>query len=65
MTDWFTSMISMQRDLLKAQKAQMDAAQKMLDAGRQVSAWQEAGQKAAEANLAAWKQWSALWGFKG
>ena len=25
---------------------------------------QEAGQKAAEANLAAWKQWSQFWGWK-
>ena len=64
MSDWFTSMTAMQRELLLAQKAQLDAAQKMLDAGKQMTALQEAGQKAAEANLAAWKQWSKFWGWK-
>jgi hypothetical protein len=62
--DWLTLSMEMQRDLLKAQKAQMDAAQKMLDAGRDVMKFQQAGQKAAEANLAAWKQWTSLWGWK-
>jgi hypothetical protein len=64
MKDWLTLGIEMQRDLLKAQKAQMDAAQKMLDAGRDAMKLQQAGQKAAEANLAAWKQWSSMWGWK-
>ncbi|MCP4637279.1 MAG: hypothetical protein GY848_12490, partial [Methyloversatilis sp.] len=50
--------------LLKAQQAQMDAARKMLDAGRDVMKLQQAGQKAAEANLAIWKQWSGMWGWK-
>lgn len=64
MTDLFTLGLQMQRDLIKAQKAQMDAAQKMLDAGRDVMKFQQAGQKAAEANLDAWKQWAGLWGWK-
>jgi len=63
-TDLFTLGLQMQRDLLKAQQAQMDATQKMLDAGRDLMKFQQAGQKAAEANLAAWKQWSSLWGWK-
>ena len=63
MTDWLTAALDAQRDLLRAQKAQMDAAQKLIDGGRQVVKMQEAGQKAAEANLAAWKQWSKLWGW--
>lgn len=64
MSDWFSTAVEMQREILRAQKAQIDAAQKMLDAGKQMSAMQEAGQKAAEANLAAWKQWTKLWGWK-
>lgn len=64
MKDWLTLGVEMQRDLLKAQKAQMDAVQKMLDAGRDVMKFQQAGQKAVEANLDAWKQWSSMWGWK-
>lgn len=64
MSDFFSTAIEMQREILRAQKAQMDAAQKMLDAGKHMTALQEAGQKAAEANLAAWKQWSSFWGWK-
>lgn len=64
MSDWFSTALEMQREILRAQKAQMDAAQKMLGTARQMSALQEAGQKTAEANLAAWKQWSKLWGWK-
>jgi hypothetical protein len=64
MSDWFSTAVEMQREILRAQKAQMDAAQKMLDAGKQMSALQEAGQKAAEANMAAWQQWAKLWGWK-
>jgi len=64
MSDWFSSMLDMQRELLRAQKAQIDAAQKMVDAGKQMTAMQQAGQKAAEANFAAWKQWAGFWGWK-
>ncbi|PXA88269.1 hypothetical protein DMC47_30410 [Nostoc sp. 3335mG] len=64
MSDFFTTAIEMQREMLRAQHAQMDVAQKFLDAGRQMTAFQEAGQKAAEANMAAWKQWAGLWGMK-
>ncbi|ATY31915.1 hypothetical protein [Sphingomonas psychrotolerans] len=64
MSDWFSTAVEMQREILRAQKAQIDAAQKMLDAGKQMSALQQAGQKAAVANLAAWKQWARLWGWK-
>lgn len=64
MSDLFSLGLQMQRDLIKAQQAQIDAAQKMLDAGRDVMKFQQAGQKAAEANLAAWKQWAGMWGWK-
>ncbi|MGV3458790.1 MULTISPECIES: hypothetical protein [unclassified Sphingomonas] len=64
MSDWFTLATDMQREILRAQKAQMDAAQTMLDAGKDVAKLQEAGVKAAEANLSYWKQWAKLWGMK-
>lgn len=63
MTDWFSTAVDMQREILRAQKAQMDAAQKMLDSGKQVQAMQNAGQKAVEANLEAWKAWAKFWGW--
>jgi hypothetical protein len=64
MSDWFSTAVEMQREILRAQKAQMDAAQTMLGAGKQLNDLQEAGQKAAEANLAAWQQWAKFWGWK-
>ena len=64
MSDWFTLATDMQREILRAQQAQMDAAKTMLDTGKQVAALQEAGQKAAEANLSYWKQWTKYWGMK-
>jgi hypothetical protein len=64
MSDWFSTMVDVQREMLRAQKAQMDAAQKMLDAGKDMAKLRETGQKAVEANLAVWKQWSSFWGIK-
>ncbi len=64
MSDWFTTALDVQRVMLRAQQAQFEAAQKMLDAGKKVTDLQKAGQKAAEANLAAWKQLCSLWGWK-
>ncbi|MHA6722318.1 hypothetical protein [Sphingomonas sp. RS2018] len=64
MSDFFSTALAFQQEILRAQKAQMDAAQKMLDAGKQVAAAQDVTQKAAEANLKAWKSWAALWGWK-
>ncbi len=51
MSDWFTLATDMQREILRAQKAQMDAAQTMLDAGKDVAKLQEAGVKAAAHRL--------------
>lgn len=64
MSDWFSTAVEMQREIIRAQQVQLDAAQKMLDAGVELTALQQAGQKAAEANLAAWRQWARLWGWK-
>jgi len=64
MSDWFSAALDMQREILRAQRSQLDAAERMLDGARQLSAMQEAGQKAADANYDIWKQWMKLWGLK-
>ncbi|MDF7775897.1 hypothetical protein P1X14_11620 [Sphingomonas sp. AOB5] len=64
MSDFFTTAMEMQREILRAQKAQLDAAEKMLDGAKQLTDLQEVSQKAVEANMAAWKQWAKLWGWK-
>ncbi|MBB5710642.1 hypothetical protein [Sphingomonas xinjiangensis] len=64
MSDWFSTAVEMQREIIQAQQAQMAAAKTMLDAGKQMTALQDAGQKAAAANLALWGQWAKLWGWK-
>ncbi|MBA3879249.1 MAG: hypothetical protein C0500_06000 [Sphingobium sp.] len=62
MTDWFTASIKLQKQMLDAQKASLDAGQQALGAGRSFVAMQEAGQKVAEANLAAMNAWAKIWG---
>ncbi|MGK6321202.1 hypothetical protein [Sphingomonas sp. DT-204] len=64
MSDFFSTMVDMQREILRAQKAQLDAAQRGLDLSAQIAAAQEVTHKAAEANLKAWKAWASLWGWK-
>lgn len=64
MSDWFTLAADMQREAIRAQKAYLGAAQSMVDAGRKMTELQQAGQKAAEANLKLWKQWASLWTVK-
>jgi len=64
MSDWFSAALDMQREILRAQRSQLDAAERMLDGARQLSAMQEAGQKAADANYDIWKQWMKFWGLK-
>ncbi|NML05550.1 hypothetical protein [Sphingomonas sp. G-3-2-10] len=64
MSDFFTTAMEMQREILRAQKAQLDAAEKMLDGAKQLTDLQEVSQKAVEANMTAWKQWAKLWGWK-
>ncbi|URW76916.1 hypothetical protein M9980_06910 [Sphingomonas donggukensis] len=64
MSDFFSTAIAFQQEILRAQQAQMDAAQKALDMGRQMMAAQAQSQKAAKANLQAWNRWASLWGWK-
>jgi hypothetical protein len=63
MTDFFSTAVAMQKEILRAQQAQVDAAQAMMDMGAQSVAMQEAGRKAVEANTRAWKAWAGLWGW--
>ena len=64
MSDWFSAALDMQREILRAQRSQLDAAERMLDGARELTSMQEAGQKAAEANYDIWKQWMKFWGYK-
>ncbi|MET3825684.1 hypothetical protein ABIC16_001377 [Sphingomonas sp. PvP055] len=62
MTDWFTASIKLQQQMLDAQKASLSAGQQALGAGDTFVKMQEAGRKAAEANIAAMNAWARMWG---
>ena len=62
MSDWFSTAVAMQREILNAQQAQMDAARKMLDMGQELHDLQRTGIEAGEANMRAWKRWTKMWG---
>ncbi|GAA0727312.1 hypothetical protein [Sphingomonas japonica] len=64
MSDWFSAAVKLQGQMLDAQRQQMAATKKMLDAGEQMAKFQEAGTRAAEANMAAWQSWAKLWGMR-
>jgi ferric-dicitrate binding protein FerR (iron transport regulator) len=64
MSDWFSTAVELQREIVRAQRAQIDAAGEMLKAGERLQQMQEAGTKAAEANVRAWRAWAKLWGWK-
>lgn len=55
MTNWFD-------ESLKVQKQMLDASRASVGAGDALVKVQEATKTAAEANLAAYKAWLALWG---
>ena len=52
MSDWFSTAVEMQREILRAQQAQIDAAQRLLD-GVETSDLTAIGQQAADAQRAA------------
>ncbi|MES2338118.1 MAG: hypothetical protein V4537_08490 [Pseudomonadota bacterium] len=64
MSDFFSTALAFQQEILRAQQAQLDAARTMLDMGQQVAAAQARSHKAVEANVEAWKSWASLWGWK-
>ena len=50
--------------LLDAQQAQLELAQSMMDAARDIQAWQRQALDVAQSFAAAQQQWLALWGFR-
>ncbi|MBA15634.1 MAG: hypothetical protein CMN73_04680 [Sphingomonas sp.] len=78
MTDWFAKATEMQRELWRAQQSHMetverlmrlqqsqfDSAQKIFDANKQMNEMRKAGERAAQANLDAWKSWAKFWGWE-
>ncbi|WP_246586813.1 hypothetical protein [Stakelama flava] len=62
MSDWFSTAVAMQREIVRAQKAQMDAARTLIDMSKDITELQRAGIAAGEANLRLWQRWSKLWG---
>ena len=63
MNDWFSTAMQLQRDLIRVQQAQMDAARAAMKQGETLIAMQDAANKAAKANVEAWHSWAKLWGW--
>lgn len=61
MSDWFSTAIEMQREILRAQQAQLDAASKLLDTAEQRDLGQ-VGKQVADAQTEAWTAWARFWG---
>ncbi|KQM95434.1 hypothetical protein ASE70_01615 [Sphingomonas sp. Leaf22] len=61
MSDWFSTAIEMQREILRAQQAQLDAAGKLLDTAEQRDMTQ-VGKQIVDAQAEAWTAWARFWG---
>ncbi|KQM88211.1 hypothetical protein ASE67_00100 [Sphingomonas sp. Leaf23] len=61
MSDWFSTAIEMQREILRAQQAQLDAAKKLLDTAEQRDLTQ-VGKQIVDAQAEAWTAWARFWG---
>ncbi len=61
MSDWFSTAIEMQREILRAQQAQLDTAKKLLDTA-ETRDMQEVGKQIADAQAEAWTAWARFWG---
>ncbi|KQM26949.1 MULTISPECIES: hypothetical protein [unclassified Sphingomonas] len=61
MSDWFSTAIEMQREILRAQQAQLDAAKKLLDTAEQRDLT-EVGKQIVDAQAEAWTAWARFWG---
>ena len=61
MSDWFSTAIEMQREILRAQQAQLDAANKLLDTA-ETRDMAEVGKQIADAQAEAWTAWARFWG---
>ncbi|WP_380873904.1 hypothetical protein ACFB49_44540 [Sphingomonas sp. DBB INV C78] len=60
----FTAWVDFQEEMLKLQRAQLDATKQMIDAGADAVATQKAAAQATDAGIKAWKSWFHLWGIK-
>lgn len=63
MSDFFSTAVAMQHEIIAAQKAQLDAARTMLDPAADMADAETAGRKVAEANAKALTAWAGLWGW--
>jgi len=61
MSDWFSTAIEMQREILRAQQAQLDAAKKLLDTA-ETRDMAQVGKQIADAQAEAWTAWARFWG---
>ena len=67
MSDFFSTAVAMQQEIVRAQKAQLEAAQAMADAsvaaGEKAMELQKSAQTVADANAKAWLAWANMWGW--
>lgn len=64
MSDPFSPFIAAQREILRAQEAQIQAARAAIDAAGQAARLQKSGGQALEASTRAWLAWAKLWGWR-
>ena len=64
MIENFTAWKLLQDRMMAAQQAQLEAATKLMGMGENFNGALEAAKKVADANIAAWESWMALWGVK-
>ena len=64
MNDPFVAWKMLQDQMAAAQKAQLDAATKMMGLGAPMEGALRAAQQVAESNRKAWETWMGLWGIR-
>ncbi|MET0270749.1 MAG: hypothetical protein ABW173_10005 [Sphingomonas sp.] len=64
MSDPFVAWKMLQDQMIAAQKAQMEAATKMLGMAAPMEGALKAAQNVAEANGKAWETWMGMWGVR-
>ena len=62
MSDFFSTAIAMQQEIIRAQRAQLDTARKMFDLGQQALDMQKSARQIADANARAMTAWASFWG---
>ena len=64
MSDPFTAWKLVQDQMLAAQKAQVEAASRLMGMTENFDNALEAAKKVADANVHAWQTWMSMWGHK-